>query len=355
MAGRKRAQEAIPQSESDTAAEAPLSEVVPEMVAPQGEGRPAPEPVIAATPARTRPFWTQVLAGVVTAALGFGAAVGAYRFAPELIGGPGSSATDQRLADQEKLLSDLAVQLGDLSVTAGTDPSAALADQAATLAALRADQGKLQAQLAKLTERIDMLRLSPNGETAANVSAATRAAEQARLQAEKLEADARRTALRADRTAALAAMAVALETGQPLDPTLGRLVLLNVALPAALTDQAQGVPTLAALRDSFPQAAREALALSLPETAGEGLWARLGAFLRSQAGLRSLTPRAGTDPDAVLSRAEAALGTGDLAATLAEIATLPEAGRTRMAEWVGRADHRQAALAAFAALQAEGQ
>ncbi|MGC1487099.1 MAG: hypothetical protein WA784_04835, partial [Albidovulum sp.] len=68
---------------------------------------------------------------------------------------------------------------------------------------------------------------------------------------------------------------------------------------------------------------------------------------------RSLTPRAGEDPDAILSRAEAALGTGDLKTALVEIATLPEAGRARLAEWTGLAERRLAAAAAIAALAAD--
>ena len=38
---------------------------------------------------------------------------------------------------------------------------------------------------------------------------------------------------------------------------------------------------------------------------------------------------------------------------LAEIATLPDAGQARMAEWSGLAERRQAAGAAIAALEAE--
>ncbi|MCB2133097.1 MAG: hypothetical protein KDE02_09510, partial [Rhodobacteraceae bacterium] len=65
---------------------------------------------------------------------------------------------------------------------------------------------------------------------------------------------------------------------------------------------------------------------------------------------RSLTPRAGDDPDAILSRADAALKAGDLAAAIDEIAALPEGGKAVMAEWVGLAQRRMAALAAVSAL-----
>ncbi len=62
---------------------------------------------------------------------------------------------------------------------------------------------------------------------------------------------------------------------------------------------------------------------------------------------------AGDDPDAILSRAEAAVGSGDLTTALTEISALPAEGQARMAEWVALATRRQAALAALTTLQAE--
>ena len=110
---------------------------------------------------------------------------------------------------------------------------------------------------------------------------------------------------------------------------------------------------MAALRAGFAPAARDALTASLAETAGGSFWNRTTAFLRSQTGARSLTPRAGSDPDAILSRAEAALGAGDLGAALTEVAALPPAGQARMAEWQGLAERRLAAAQAIAAMAAQ--
>ena len=62
-----------------------------------------------------------------------------------------------------------------------------------------------------------------------------------------------------------------------------------------------------------------------------------GAFLRTQMQARSLTPQEGSTPDAVLSRAEAALGGGDVAATLAELDALPAEGRAAMQGWIDEA------------------
>ena len=79
------------------------------------------------------------------------------------------------------------------------------------------------------------------------------------------------------------------------------------------------------------------------------------AFLRTQVGARSLEAREGDDPDAVLSRAEAALARGDIAAALDEIATLPAVGQDAMADWVALAETRRTALAAAADLAAQLQ
>ena len=85
---------------------------------------------------------------------------------------------------------------------------------------------------------------------------------------------------------------------------------------------------------------------------GESWTSRVSAFLRNQTGARSLTPREGNDPDAVLSRAEAALGAGDLATVLKELAALPPEGQTAMAAWQARCVTRQAAISAVQSLSA---
>jgi hypothetical protein len=62
---------------------------------------------------------------------------------------------------------------------------------------------------------------------------------------------------------------------------------------------------------------------------------------------RSLEPREGDDPDAVLSRVEAAARAGDIAAALAEIEALPEVAREPLADWIDRAEAHRAAQAAL--------
>ena len=77
---------------------------------------------------------------------------------------------------------------------------------------------------------------------------------------------------------------------------------------------------------------------------------RFTAFLRRQTNARSLAPREGNDPDAILSRAEAALSSGDLPAALTELDALPENARAAMDGWIADASARADALAAAADL-----
>jgi len=72
--------------------------------------------------------------------------------------------------------------------------------------------------------------------------------------------------------------------------------------------------------------------------------------LQRQLGARSVEPREGNDPDAILSRAEAALINGHLPQALAEIAALPDEAQAEMGNWVTLATIRAAALSAAAAL-----
>jgi len=67
-----------------------------------------------------------------------------------------------------------------------------------------------------------------------------------------------------------------------------------------------------------------------------------------QTGVRSLEPREGNDPDAVLSRAEAAVRAGDLGAALDEITALPDPGQAALADWAATAQTRADALGAMA-------
>ncbi|MDI3337477.1 hypothetical protein QKW60_13750 [Defluviimonas aestuarii] len=241
------------------------------------------------------------------------------------------AAVDDRLAEIEKR-----------PVEGGAASASALEAFGREMEALRAEIAAQKADTTAAQEQI-----------AAAASSATERIEAAEEETARLHAEAADAARLAQARAAIGRLQAALDSGKSLEEGLADLKAAGVAPPQVLVDQAQGVPSLAALRDGYPSAARAALSASLKETAGGGTMERITAFLRSQSGARSLSPRAGDDPDAVLSRAEAALGAGDLATAVSEVGMLPEAGQTHMAEWLALVERRMAAVDAVAALASE--
>ena len=93
--------------------------------------------------------------------------------------------------------------------------------------------------------------------------------------------------------------------------------------------------------------ARDALPIALRETAGDTLSARVGAFLQGQIGGRSLSPRDGDDPDAILSRAQGAVDQGDLSLALAELSALPAPAQAVFSDWVAQVEARLSVTEAF--------
>lgn len=321
-----------------------------------------PDPA-AAAPRRVGilPF---VAAGAVTAALGAGGAYYLAREFPEALGLAEAPGLEQRLSDHDQRLSELAAAVADRPATEVDigaveaalaelqSGRAALTDAAATIESLSGQVAELEKRLKALESRPSAAGAAPAADLAA-AEAAAAAAKKAEAEAARLKTEAEAAARLSAARAALAAIRAAFESGAAYETDLAALTDAGFAVPETLARQAQGIPTLAALRDSFPDAARDALAISLGEAAGGGAWARVTAFLRSQTGARSLSPRAGDDPDAVLSRAEAAVAAGDLPAALAELAALPDGGQARLSEWTALAERRLAAAEAIAALDAE--
>jgi hypothetical protein len=147
-------------------------------------------------------------------------------------------------------------------------------------------------------------------------------------------------ALAATAQSAVARIVAAITTGQPFAAEMTQLQANGIQdIPAGLAEAAEtGVATSANLQDRFPDLARAALAAS-PADAGGGI----GSFLKSQFRARSVTPREGNDPDAILSRAEAAVRDGRLADALTEVETLPEDAKSAMSGWIADTQARQAA------------
>ena len=374
--------------------------IVPEPVVPEPVvARPAPAPLVVR---RNGGFVPLALGGVVAAALGFGAA----QYVPD--GWPigtdpeaqaaAQTAVDAALAAQTARSDTLAADLAALAgKSAEVDPAvladltvrveavqAALAEQqtatearlttlADSLAALDGRTNVLERRpvaggaasdtaLSAYEDEIKALRAMVEAQQAQSSSAGSDIAAMAAqaktqldaavAQAAELQAQAEATGRAAAASAALSRVQAALDAGGSFATALDVIEASGGTVPEGLRAQAAGVLTVQQLQAAFADPARAALAASLKATLGTGTMERVGAFLRSQIGARSLTAHDGADPDAILSRAEAAVKTGDLTAALAEIASLPAEGQAEMAAWVGLAQTRMAAQADLETLTA---
>lgn len=256
------------------------------------------------------------------------------------------AAIEQRpVPDDSSLTARLtAVEQGLAAVAAlPTDGSAAspaaLSAQAAALAALQTEVAALKAGAG-----------NPADIAAAAEAAAAQLAE-AEARAAELRTAAEADAAQAMARTALRQIAVAMETGGPFESAISAFA--DTELPAILTANARtGLPTLTDLQGSFSDAARQALNVALRADMGDGWTDRIGSFLRSQTGARSTTPREGDDPDAVLSRAEAALSAGSVTDVLALLAVLPQVSQDAMTDWSLAAQTYVAGQEALATLTA---
>lgn len=352
--------------------------------------RPTPPP---APPSPQRnSLVPMVIGGVVAAGIGFGAAY--MGVLPSRGPAPNSAQTGaiaEALANQSETLAALQAQVaalqsapatvgaaGNIDLTPITDQIGALAeeiasatealgslsdrvavleerpvfsgditaDNAAALEAATALEAELEAQRAAAAEQAATLQAAAE----AAAQAAAEAEAQAAAAVAEAEAQAAAALARVEAEAALVQMQVALETGAPFGDAVAALGQVT-EVPAGLADlAASGVPTLGALQAEFPALARAALPRALQEAAGDSMGDRLGAFVMGQIGGRSVEPREGDDPDAVLSRIGAAIEAGDLNGALAELSALPDGAQAELAPWATGVQARADALAGLAIL-----
>lgn len=251
-------------------------------------------------------------------------------------------------------LSDMTTALSDFGARL-----TALETQVSALAAMPTDGSGVSS--AAINAAVESLRKDIEDLKGANAAAAADLAEMAadaeakraaaEADAEKVRAEAEAAMKAAIHLSALGRIKAAMESGAPFADALSDLEGYEIPPPLVKTAEA-GVPSVATLADAFPEQARAALEASVRANIGESWGDRVTAFLQTTTGARSLTPREGTDPDAVLSRAEAAAKAGDFPTALAEIMTLPEVGQAAMAGWIADVQMRMNAQEAVAALSA---
>lgn len=261
----------------------------------------------------------------------------------------GGAGAAEQVARLQSALDGQAAELAALKDQLGAAPASAASDEVASridvyeagLAGLRAEVGTLQENVAGLATRVDGAVLNARAEIDA-----------ARTRVEEIEseADTRLSAAQADADRAMIASALA--SGTPFEPAVQSLGdQAGTTVPQALVDAAAtGVPTMTQLRDEFPEAAHAAIRASIMAGAGEGVLARTRAFFEAQVASRSLSPREGPSPDAVLSRVEERLKQDDLDGALAEAEGLASEAQAAMASWLDAARRRAAVVDGLATL-----
>jgi hypothetical protein len=345
-------------SDTGTTASQPVPDATPAAPAPPPPATPAPRSRQGAA------FLGGLVGGLIAAAAGFGLA----KYVPGGWPIADTSALEAQVAALQVTVADLSDRLDKAAApqadtaladrvakleTAMPAPDlsaqvAALKDQVAALAARPAatvDEGALKA----LQDQVAALAAAPSAMTdqvRAQLDDAVKAA-QDQLALATAAAEAKAQALA--QLGAFRQLSAALDSGGAYAAALKDLAAQN--LPAVLTDHAEtGLPTLQQLRDAFPDAARAALDAARRADMGASWTDRVATFLQTQTGARSLEPREGNDPDAILSRAQAAVDKGDVATALTELAALPEQATAAMADWIASARLRLQAQAALADL-----
>jgi hypothetical protein len=259
-----------------------------------------------------------------------------------------------RLTASETRLQGIAAELEKLSAMllgvaeSGGELNAEAAQQIATFTAT---VDGLRAELAALAEK--------NGALSARLeevaAAADRRVEEAEAEAESAAERAAREAREARIRSALSGLTAALASGEPYDGPLSALDGTGLVASEALSAHAAtGVASMAGLRAAFPGAAHAAIRAAIRASAGDGVTGRLGAFIEAQVATRSLTPQEGNSPDAVLSRAEAALREDRLDDALTELEALPTEAMAAMSDWLAQARTRAAAVGALGMLAEDG-
>ncbi|MEM7731539.1 MAG: hypothetical protein AAF280_02010 [Pseudomonadota bacterium] len=279
-----------------------------------------------------------VFGGVVAGAIGFFAAlVGVGVDVPDPVD---LSGVEQSISEQSGRLDELAGLIDEPAAPVD------LSGVEAEIAALSASIAALDVRVTAVESREPVTPGAVDPELREDLDDLKSTISALEAENEVAKADARSAAEATLRRAAMTLVETALESGAAFGDVLTDLSGMGVDVPAALTNASDGVPTLASLQESFPDAARAALADDRAAAAETGETGGLTGFFKSQLGARSLTPQEGDGTDAVLSRAEAALREGRLGDALSQIKTLPEVAQPAMAGWVARAEARAGALQA---------
>lgn len=348
---------------------------IAELETPAEASAPEPEIIRETIVEKKGGFVPLVLGGIVAAGIGVGSA--GYIFPNGLPFGPKPADYTSAIEEQSSRIDALSAELAAKPAFDASALQASIADATSAVTAAQEQITGVAETVAAFEERLTTLEALPREdgisqqmenalkEMRAELNQQNAALEQmapvegelndmrAALDAQKGELvtmiaeaqaskqDAEKTARDTLARAGVTRILVALESGAPFADALAEVEAnSDIAIPEALAQTAaDGVPTLASLGDAYPNAAREALAAVRSEDTGGGV----SSFLTRQLGVRSVAPREGDDPDAILSRVGAAVDEGRISYALEIADALPEGAKAPLAEWMAQANLRLSA------------
>jgi hypothetical protein len=346
------------EEEKDRTTDAATAE--PFVLSPEVAAEPDPAPRESTEPPPVRSsgsglgrFVALVLGGAVAAGGGFalaryGAQQGWPIITPAAYDVDALRAEIDRLDAALKSVSDRPAPVADLGPVEAR--IAALESRPATSdpAALRA----LQQQVVTLENRLAAQNPADAQALATQIDARVAERMQAvTAEAERAQAEAEAAKIALAQRGALIALDTALDSGLDLGGRLIDLGDAGIALPEPLAALAEKPVALADLQSSFPEAARAALSASRRASQGSGTMTdRLKTFVMNQTNARPLAPQEGEGDEAVLSRMQAGVDAGEIAAARGMVDSLSEPARAEMAAWAADADIHLAARQALASL-----
>jgi hypothetical protein len=163
------------------------------------------------------------------------------------------------------------------------------------------------------------------------------------VRVDRLETEHRSVTAAAAAALATASLSQASETGRPFVVelnTVARILPDSGDLTSLRPLAERGVPTREVLVAEFPEMARQASFAAKTPVEGAGLLTRLNHALSALFTLRQTNRLTGSDPDAILARAERKVNDGDLDGAIREIQSLPSNGSAAAKVWLDRARSR---------------
>ena len=248
----------------------------------------------------------------------------------------------KKVADLETLVNENGTRIGKLEAAPAQPPAGGGSDVVASLSDIEARLSKLETSVAATTDLASAVsslrdRLAPIEASLKDLGS--------RVDDLATKVSTGGESERAARAIAIGMLQQAARNGGPFTTDLAMLKTLgmdNAEIAKLEPLAAKDTPSVAELQKQFPAVADAILSATSAAGPNAGFLDRLGAFGRGLVSVRPTTAISGDSPEAIVSRMQAAVDKGDLAAALSEWKALPADGQTASEVWAQAAADRVA-------------